>query len=91
VKNKDNVFSTRHVEGIERAAALITFPQCNANYRCYRWGRFTDHWLLELVTGDQVEVYDLRAFVHIPRDGWTFELDGTVRELQKSSLIEVVQ
>jgi hypothetical protein len=85
-KQRDNVYSTRHVEGVERATALILHNE-NGRYRCYRWAKFHDHWLLELTTGDQVELYGGVVAVHIPRDGYTFELDGSSREVQRESAI----
>jgi len=77
-KHVDNVFSTPHIEGKERAAALILHND-NGRYRCYRWAKFSDHWLIELVTGDQVELYGGIVAVHVPRAGFTFELDGHAR------------
>lgn len=87
-KQVDNVFSTRQIDGIERAAALIIHNNGNGKYRCYRWARFQDHWLLELTTGDQVELYGGITAVHIPRDGYTFELDGTCRRVMREDSVQ---
>ena len=87
-KHTDNVFSTRHVEGKERASALLIHDN-NGRYRAYRWAKFSDHWLVELTTGDQVELYGGTMAVHVPRDGWTFELDGHCRlVMEEEKLIQ---
>jgi hypothetical protein len=86
-KHKDVVFSTPHIEGKERACALIVAG--NASFRAYRWARFSDHWLIETANGAQAEIYDIPMIINIPLSGWTFDLDGTYREVRSESMLVV--
>ncbi len=91
---KDIVYSTPEVEGIERATILFVIPTAagNVNYRCVRWSRISGHWLLETPDQDQVEIHGAPiCFIHIPKPGWTFNLDGTCRELHKDESAVVLQ
>jgi hypothetical protein len=84
------MYSTPEVEGLEQQCVLIVVPSANATYRVHRWGRSEKHWLLELENGHQVEIHhDPALLIHIPKPGWTFELDGTCREVQTTSKLVV--
>jgi hypothetical protein len=74
------------VPGIERACVLFVAvtPGGNLSYRCFAWQIAPRIYTLELVDGNQVEIHDPHSlFLHIPKPGHTFELDGTCRELKK--------
>lgn len=87
---KDRMYSTPEIEGIERQCVLIVVPSAGASYRTYRWGRSDRHWLIEMIDGNQIEIHnDPPMLIHIPKPGYTFELDGTCREVQSTSRLVV--
>jgi hypothetical protein len=92
VTTQVKMFSTVEQEGMERACILFLVPTHSGNmaYLCYRWGKFPDHWLLETPKGDQVEVHGhVTCIVHVPKPGFTFDLDGTCREVRPESKLVV--
>lgn len=91
--NKSESYGTPEIEGVERQCILFMVPTVggNATYRCHRWQNLGSHWVLETVNGDQVEVWGAHVYlIHIPKPGFTYELDGTCREVQKTSSLVMV-
>jgi hypothetical protein len=82
------------VPGVERACVLVVIvtPGGNMSYRCFAWEVGPGIYTLELVDGNQVEIRNPQSvFFHIARPGYTFELDGTCRELKKEEPKVVLQ
>jgi hypothetical protein len=91
---KERMYSTPEVEGVERQCVLFVVATANgqAAYRGSRWGRSDRHWLIELQDGNQVEIHnDPPLLIHIPKPGYTFELDGTCREVRAIEKAVVLQ
>jgi hypothetical protein len=89
---KHPMYSTPEIEGKERQCVLfiVVTPGGQVAYRASRWGRFERHWLIELQDGNQVELHnDPPLLIHIPKPGFTFELDGTCRETRSESKLVV--
>jgi hypothetical protein len=87
-------YSTPLVENVERACVLVVIPGLTGNitYRCVRWQNVGPHWVIETPDGDQVEIHGGPAIlIHIPRAGYTFELDGTPREVRHLEPVVVLQ
>jgi len=79
-KLTNNVYRTPQVEGVERATFLVSHE--GNKYLCYSVARLQDHWLLELQSGAQVEIWKPEAVsVHVPPNGWTFGIDGNMSRL----------
>lgn len=87
-------YHTPEVEGMERAAVLFVLvtPGGNLSYRCHAWEIARHVYTLEMVDGNQVEIHNpICLLLHIPRPGWTYELDGACRELKKAEPKVVLQ
>jgi hypothetical protein len=79
-------------EGFERGAALVIVPtpSGNFNYLCHAWEIGPTSWVLQLTSGNQVEIHKPGSiFLHIPQSGLTFDSDGKSRELKSTSLLVV--
>lgn len=87
---KELMYSMPDIEGMERQCVLIVVPSANASYRAHRWGRSGGHWLVEMQDGNQVEIHhEPPMLIHIPKPGFTFELDGTCREVRTTSTLVI--
>lgn len=88
MSQKERMYSIPETPGFERGCVLIAIPTPSGQitYRGHRWGTADKHWLIELVDGNQVEIHNQPTIlIHIPKPGYTFELDGTCHELQSTS------
>jgi hypothetical protein len=91
---KAKAYTMPIVPGVERACVLFVILTSGGNisYRCFAWEVEPRVYTLEMVDGNQVEIHNpVSVLIHIPRAGYTFELDGTCRELKKEEPRVIVQ
>lgn len=91
---KDNIYTTKQHEGMERAAALfvVITPTGNMSYLAHSWGKINGQSFFDTMDDHHIELHGNFSYIlHVPSQGKTFDLNGEARDLQAERQLVVVQ
>jgi hypothetical protein len=87
---RNQVFSTKITEGMERPSVMVSILEgANPQFRCYEWGTSPDgNTFFSLTNGSRVEIVGKPHYmIQIPQPNFTIDEEGRHRELRKQESV----